>query len=181
MDDTRIIDLYFKRSQDAVTQTDIKYGGYLNTLIYNILRNTSDTEEIKNDTYLGAWNAIPPTRPDNLKHFLAKIARNLSFNRLDYIMSGKRHAILTELDECIPDKKCETETELEAKELGEILNRFLETLDKSSCAVFLARYFYCLTYEEIAEKYGCSHRQAKYTVSKTRNKLKSFLEKRELI
>ena len=125
MEDSKIIDLYFAGSDQAIEETSIKYGGYLNQIAYNILRDSSDTEEIVNDTYLGAWNAIPPTRPNSLKHYLSRITRNLSFNRLDYKLAGKRSAVLIELDECIPDKYSEVEIVLEAKEIGrlEITNR----------------------------------------------------------
>lgn len=89
MDDLEIIDLYFKRSETAVLETDRKYNAFLRRVAYNILRSLQDTEEIVNDTYMGAWNAIPPTRPDSLKHFLSRITRNLSFDRLDYLHAGR--------------------------------------------------------------------------------------------
>ena len=85
MDDTQIIDLYFRRCESAISETAEKYGAYLNQVAYNILRCREDTQEIVEDTYLAAWNAIPPTRPQALKHFLSRITRNLSFNRLDYL------------------------------------------------------------------------------------------------
>ena len=114
MDDTKIIDLYFCRNESAITETARKYGGYLNQIAYNILRCREDTEEIVEDTYLAAWNSIPPTKPLVLKHFLSRITRNLSFTRLDYLTAGKRGyhmtTLLSELDECIPDHRCPLRT-----------------------------------------------------------------------
>ena len=86
------------RSEVAIQETGRKCGAYLNNIAYNILRNISDTEEVVNDTYMATWNAIPPTKPDNFKHFLSRITRNLSFDRLDYLNAGKRHALFVEMD-----------------------------------------------------------------------------------
>ena len=177
MVDSKIIDLYFERSDKAIEETSIKYGGYLNQIAYNILRDPSDTEEIVNDTYLGAWNAIPPTRPNSLKHYLSRITRNLSFNRLDYILAGKRNALIVELDECIPDKYSDIESILEAKEIGLLLNSFLAVLDRKNCAIFLARYYYSYTIKEIADDYDLSQRQVKYRLLKLREGLRGYFEK----
>ena len=112
MEDFQIINLYLKRSEKAIEESKIKYGGYLNQIAYNILRDSRDTEEVVMDTFLGAWNAIPPTKPNSLKHYLSRIARNLSYNRLEYNLAGKRNALLVELDECIPDKHSDIWDEL---------------------------------------------------------------------
>lgn len=105
MEDTEIITMYFERRESAIQETENKYGVYLNAVAYNILRSLDDTEEVVDDTYMAAWNTMPPTRPENLKHFLSRITRNLSFNKLDYKNAAKRHALFVELDECIPDRK----------------------------------------------------------------------------
>ena len=181
MEDSKIIDLYFAGSDQAIEETSIKYGGYLNQIAYNILRDLSDTEEIVNDTYLGAWNAIPPTRPNSLKHYLSRITRNLSFNRLDYKLAGKRSAVLIELDECIPDKHSEVEIVLEAKEIGILLNDFLSVLDRKNCAIFLARYYYSLTIKEIANDYNLSRRQVRYRLLKLRERLREYFDKEGLV
>ena len=181
MDDLEIIDLYFKRSETAVLETDRKYNAFLRRIAYNILRSLQDTEEIVNDTYLGAWNAIPPTRPDSLKHFLSRITRNLSFDRLDYLHAGKRHALFVELDECIPDRQYDMETMWEAREIGRALNHFLKTLDDRSCAVFLARYYYAYSIDELARQYSLSGRQVKYLLSKTRNALRDYFEQEGVV
>lgn len=178
MEDAKIIELYIERSEDAIRETDAKYSAFLNRLAYNILRDNCDTEEIVYDTYLRAWNAIPPTIPDCLKHFLSRIARNLSLKRLEYLSAGKRRAQFVELDDCIPDGRQNVEESWEAKELGEMLNAFLDTLDRKSCAVFLGRYFYCYSIGELAKRYSLTARQVKYLLLKTREKLRKFLARK---
>ena len=133
--------------------------------------------EVVNDTYMAAWNAIPPEKPDNMKYYLSRITRNRSFDLLDYRRAGKRHVICVELDDCIPDRKYEPERIWEAKELGELLNQFLETLDKRTCAVFVARYYYAYSLKELEQRYGMTQRQVKYLLSRTRDGLKKHLEK----
>lgn len=177
MEDTEIIQLYIDRSEAAIQETGRKYSAYLHRLIYNILQDACDTEEIEDDTYLGAWNAIPPTIPKSLKHFLSRIARNLSFDRLDYRLAGKRNAQLVELDECIPDWAQSMERIWEERELGEALNGFLGTLDPKDCAVFLGRYYYSYSISELSEKYALSQRRVKYVLSRTRKGLRNYLEK----
>ena len=107
MEDTQIIALYLSRQEAAIGETAKKYGGYINQIAYNILRCREDTEEIAADTYLAVWNAIPPEIPRVLKHFLSRIARNLAFDRLDYITAKRRDVhmitLLSELDACLPD------------------------------------------------------------------------------
>lgn len=181
MNDAEIIELYFRRSESAVYETDRKYSRFLHQVAYNILRNLCDTEEIINDTYMGAWNAIPPTKPNSLKHFLSRITRNLCFKRLDYQNAGKRHALFMEMDECIPDPKNEPETQWEAKEIGQILNSFLKTLDDKSCAIFLARYYYSYSINEVAEQYYLSARRVKYLLAKMRNELRGCFEREGVI
>ncbi len=180
MEDTEIITLYFERQETAIQETGNKYGAYLNTVAYNILRSFDDAEEVVNDTYMATWNAIPPTKPDHFKYFLSRITRNLSFNRLDYRNAGKRQAVFVELDECIPDRQNDMERIWEVKEIGRVLNEFLQTLDRKTCAVFLARYYYSYSIKELAEQYALSERQIKYLLSKTRSKLCSYFEKEKV-
>ena len=181
MEDSGIVCLYFERSDMAIWETDRKYGGYLNHVAYNILRDCCDTEEIVNDTYMAAWNAIPPTKPGNLKHFLTRITRNLSFDRLDYIHAGKRHALFVELDECIPDVSGDVEKIWEIKEIGMALNRFLDTLDRKSCAIFVGRYYYAYSIHELSQQYALSERQVKYQLSKARKALCIYFEQEGVI
>ncbi len=177
MEDTEIIELYIERSESAIRETDNKYSVFLSRLVYNILRDTLDTEEIIDDTYMGAWNTIPPTIPNSLKHFLSRIARNLSFDRLDYRLAGKRNALLVELDECIPDMRQNVERIWEAREIGNLLNGYLETLDRKNCAVFLGRYYYSCSISELAEQYSLTQRQVKYMLSRAREGLRAYLKK----
>lgn len=181
MDDTQIIDLYFQRKESAIQETAEKYGAYLNQISYNILRSREDTEEIVEDTYFAAWNAIPPTKPLVLKHFLSRITRNLSFTRLDYLTAKRRNGhmavLLSELEECIPDERQNPEKRFHTRETAKIINGFLETLSREECRIFLCRYYYNLTIPEIAEKYGLKPRTVKYRLSLMRQSLKKRLEK----
>lgn len=181
MEDLEIVNLYFERSETAIRETEKKYGAFLHRVAENIIGNRLDTEEVVSDTYMGAWNAIPPTRPDSLKHFLSRIARNLSFDRLDYRNAKKRRFLFVELDECIPDGRNDPEILWEAKEIGAALNRFLKTLDATSCAVFLARYYYCCSVGELSRRYSLSARQVRYSLAKTRGALRDYLEREGVV
>lgn len=179
MEDTQIIQLYFARSESAIENTAEKYGPYLNQVAFNILRCAEDTEEVVEDTYMAAWNTIPPTVPTVLKHFLSRITRNLAFSRLDYLTAKRRSThldiLLSELDDCLPDRRGSAEDMWEARQLGLSLNRFLETLDRTDCRIFLNRYYYGLTIAEIANKYGLSERKVKYRLSCLRKDLRTQL------
>lgn len=179
MEDTQIIELYFSRSESAIGETAGKYGAYLNQVAYNILRCREDTEEVVEDTYLAAWNAIPPERPRILKHFLSRITRNLSFDRLDYISAKRRDVhmitLLSELEACLPDENGDVEAAMEAKQIGKMLNRFLSGLEKLDCAVFVNRYYYSMTISEIAKKYELPDRNVKYRLSCMRCQLRKLL------
>lgn len=180
MEDTEIIHLYLSRSESAIAETAVKYGPYLNQVAYHILRSREDSEEIVEDTYFAAWNAIPPAVPRVLKHFLSRIARNLSFNRLDYLTAKRRSHIsvlLSELDECLSDPHGSPEEIWEAKQIGASLNNFLGTLEEQDCAIFLCRYYHSMTLMEISEKYGIPERRVKYRLSCLRQALRKYLEK----
>lgn len=181
MDDTKIIQLYFDRDEAAIQETAGKFGAYLNQIAYRILRCREDTEEVVSDTYIAAWNAIPPTVPAVLKHFLSRITRNLSFDRLDYITAGKRNAhmniLLSELEDCIPDNQRSMEELWETKEIGQALNHFLGTLTPDDCRIFLNRYYYSKSIRQISESYGISESKTKYRLSCLRRKLRDHLAK----
>ena len=185
MEDTQIIELYLSRREDAIRETAKKYGGYINQVAYNILRCREDTEEIAADTYLAAWNAIPPEVPRVLKHFLSRIVRNLAFDRLDYITAKRRDVhmitLLSELDACLPDPESDVEAAMDGKLLTKALNRFLSQLDKLDCAVFLSRYYYCMTIAEIGDQFGLTQRNVKYRLSCLRQKLRRLLEKEGIV
>lgn len=183
MEDADIIALYFARNEDAIRETSDKYGAYLDEVAYRILRSAPDAEEVVSDTCLGAWNAIPPTRPEVFRHFLSRIARNLSFNRLDYRTAKRRahtEALLSELDECVSDARADVEHAVETRELAAALDRFLEALDEQDCALFVARYYYAETLREVASDYGVTERQAKYRLSLLRAQLRGELAKEGL-
>ena len=179
MEDTEIIDLYFARSEAAITETANKYGSYLHTIAYRVLRREEDTEEVINDTYLGAWNAIPPAIPKVLRHFLSGIVRNLSFKRLEYLgaecRSSETEELLSELEDCLPDRRADLEKALDSRTIAEVLNRFLGSLTALECAVFVSRYYHAMTVKEVAEKYRLPERRTKYILKCLREELRKRL------
>ena len=181
MEDAQIIDLFLARSETAISQTAIRYGRYLKTIARNILPSEEDAEEVLNDVYLAAWESIPPERPRIFKYYLSRITRNLCFKRIEYLTAEKRGGnadiLLSELEECIPDTCKDVEQIMEAKELAQLLNSFLGTLNPSDRRLFLCRYYYAMTAPQLAEKHGCSIRQVKYRLGKMRKELKHTLQK----
>ena len=178
MEDAKILDLYFARDEDAIRETDTAYGKRLHTLAKNILRNREDAEESVNDTYAEVWKSIPPRRPKYFFAFLASICRHLSLNRVDWKQAAKRRAqvvpLTEEMENCIPDAV--HERQMEAKELGRLLDLFLEGLPKDSRLIFLRRYWYVDSVPEIAARYGMTESKAKMQLSRTKEKLRLFLE-----
>ena len=179
MEDADIIDLYFARNEDAIRQTDISYGRRLNILAQRMLHSREDAEESVSDTYLKAWNTIPPRRPQHLFAYLAKICRNFSLDRLDWKNAAKRKAevvsLTQEMELCIPDTQ--RERQRDGKELGMLLDAFLRTLTPENRMVFLRRYWYVDTIAEIAVRYGLSESAVQMRLSRTRAKLCTYLEK----
>lgn len=179
MEDADIIDLYFARNEDAIRQTDISYGRRLNILAQRMLHSREDAEESVSDTYLKAWNTIPPRRPQHLFAYLAKICRNFSLDRLDWKNAAKRKAevvsLTQEMELCIPDTQ--RERQRDGKELGMLLDAFLRTLTPENRVVFLRRYWYVDTIAEIAVRYGLSESAVQMRLSRTRAKLCTYLEK----
>ena len=165
MEDLEIIDLYLRRSESALRETAAKYGAYLMSVALRILSSREDSEEVVDDTYLRTWNSIPSTRPKILKHFLTRITRNLSFDRLEYYSAEKRSgetvALLEELEDCLPDRKGSAEDVLEQKELTRLLNQFLGELKPLESCVFLSRYYYGHTRKDVAEEYALSEGRVK--------------------
>lgn len=185
MDDQSIIELYDQRDQRAVTETQLKYGAYCMEVAYRVLENRQDAEECVNDTYLRAWHSIPPQKPYSLKSFLAKITRNLAINRYrdNHTQRRGRGEIalaLEELGECIADGESITEDYL-MQELGEYVNRFLKKLSRKECNIFLCRYYFLYTTAEIATQYGVTEAYVRTNLSRTRRKLKQYLEKEGLL
>lgn len=179
MEDLQIIELFFQRSEEAVSQTDRKYGRFLRSVAGRILSIPEDSEEVVNDTYLVAWNKIPPEVPKVLKYYLSRIARNLALSRFDYGNAQKRSAFaevaISELEECIPDPAAQPEMRAEQRELTKTLNRFLSGLSRLDCALFVGRYFYNRTAAELGRKYDMREYQVKYRLKKHSGKLRFFL------
>lgn len=185
MEDERIIDLYWARQEQAIVETDKKYGNYCRSISLHILNSQEDTEECVNDTWLRAWDSMPPKRPDFLAAFLGKIVRNLAISR--YRMShakkrgsGETDLLLMELEECIPSVKS-VEEEIEGKETAASIDRFLAEIDAESRAVFVRRYFYVDSIKEIAERFDVSESKVKSQLFRMRNRLKDHLEKEGIV
>lgn len=178
MDDTKIIELYWNRNQDAITETDRSYGRQLHGLADKIVQNHEDAEESVSDTYLKAWETIPPQRPNYFFAYLAKICRNFAFGKLDWKNAAKRKAEVVELtwemQLCIPDDS--RSRQAEGKAIGRALNAFLEGQTVESRLIFLRRYWYCDTIAEIAARYQISESKVKTRLHRTRTQLSRFLE-----
>jgi RNA polymerase sigma-70 factor (ECF subfamily) len=176
MKDTYILDLFFERKEEALAQVKSIYGKLIYSIAYHILRDHQDTEECENDTYLAAWNAIPPEHPHNLAAYLSGLARNIAISRLRAKNADKRGGgevtlSLQELEECLP-APFETDTNT----LADLLNRFLATLGEQERAVFVCRYWRCDAVGQIARRYGFGQSKVKMMLSRTRCKLRNFLE-----
>ena len=185
MEDKNIIQLYFERSETAIAETAAKYGKLLGTIAYNILYNEEDSEECVNDTYMKAWEVIPPQIPEKLAAFLGKITRNLAISKYRHNSSLKRGGgqvayALEELAECIPDKNT-TEQAISDKLFVELLNGFLEKLPVEKRKVFMQRYWYLRPISEIAEEFSMSESKVKMILHRTRNSLKEVLEKEGIV
>ena len=181
MNDEQILDLYFARDEQALVETDRKYGGYCFTMANSILHNDQDAEETVSDTYLKAWNAIPPKRPGIFKMFLAKITRNLAFTRWRAYSAEKRgggemELVLEELADCLAAPGSVEDT-MDAKELARAIRAFLDTLPEREQNIFLRRYFFVEESETIARRYGMKPATVLRTLSRTRMKLKRYLLK----
>lgn len=179
MEDSKIIELFFARNEDAIKHTDDAYGQRLYHLAQNIVKNGQDAEESVSDTYMKAWDTIPPRRPQHFFAYLAKICRNFALKKLDWKKAAKRNAevvsLTEEMEMCIPDQA--RDAEIEGRELGMLLDRFLRTLTPENQMVFLRRYWYTDTIAEIAARYGISESAVLMRLNRTRAKLCAYLEK----
>ena len=179
--DEEIIALYWQREEKAIEVTDKKYGHYLYTIAYNILRDHPDSEECLNDTYLGTWNAIPPSRPKAFCAFLSKITRNIAIGKFRHQTASKRippelTVSLEELDECMVFESSEEEKYL-VKRLAKILNTYLRSLSDRQVFIFVCRYYYSDTIPSIAKMLGLSENTILRDLSKLRKGLKELLDK----
>lgn len=180
MEDSKIIELFHERSEQAIMELSKKYGTICTRIAKNILNNSLDAEECVNDAYLGAWNTIPPQKPNPLKTYICRIVRNLSIKRYHSNTSMKRNsfydAALDELENCIPSGKT-VESELFARELAKIIDDFLDTLDKENRVIFVRRYWYSDSISDISKRFHMSNNNISVRLSRTREKLKNYLRK----
>lgn len=180
MDDSKIIDLYFERSEDAIRETAIKYGKLCYRVAFNLIHNRSDAEECVNDVYLGAWNAIPPANPQILSSFLCRVTRNLALKKVEYLYAQKRNpkflTSLDELEECVTDKNCD-DIRYSDEQLSNIIKHFLYSLDVDNRNVFIRRYWYFDSIKNIAKGYHMSKSKVESMLFRTRNNLREYLMK----
>lgn len=184
VDDKRIVELYFERDESAISETAQKYGRYCHSIAYHILNSDQDAEECVNDTYLRAWDAIPPHKPSRLSTFLGKITRNLALNRYAYDHAQKRgDGVAVAIDE-LADVLCDPESEEWGADdgvIGDAINGFLATLDEQTRRIFVRRYWYVSPIKEIARDMGLGESRVKVTLHRTRGKLKFYLESRGIM
>lgn len=184
MEDDKIIDLYWERSEAAITETEKKFGNYCKSIAYHILSNNEDADECVNDTYLALWNTIPPSKPDRLTAFIGRITRNIAFDKYDFNTAQKRNGkfdlILSELGDCItsPDN---VESQYLAKQTAKEISNFLRSIDYGSRNVFIRRYWYAESIAEVAERFHMSESKVKSMLFRTRKKLKQYLLKEGLL
>lgn len=180
MNDASIISLYWERSENAIKETDLKYGKLCNRLAKNILNNNNDAEECVNDSYLTVWNSIPDARPNNFSAFLCRIVKNLSFKKLEYLTAQKRKpeilVSLNELNDCVSSSS-NIETSYDTAELGKIISLFLRKQNETHRNIFLRRYWYYDSVKEIAADYGFKEEKVSNILFNMRKKLKQFLER----
>ena len=184
MDDSRILELYWARSENAIAETQTKYGKYLFGIAYNVLYSNEDAEECVNDTYLKAWESMPPHRPNRLSAFLGRITRNISLDRYDTLraqkQSGCTELALDELGECVPDAYSDLPVSEELA-LKNAINGFLSSLPTRTRIIFVRRYFYLCSVSEIAESMEMSESNVKVTLLRARQKFKERLEKEGIV
>jgi RNA polymerase sigma-70 factor (ECF subfamily) len=185
MEDSTIVDLYWRRDEAAITETAKKYGGYCYAIAAHILSSPQDTEECVSDTYFRTWNAIPPRKPDSLRLFVGRITRNLALDRFKALCAEKRgggqtELALSELRDCIssPDTP---ETVLEEKALAQAISTFLRLQPEEARRMFVLRYWYLESIEELAEELQVSPSKVKSSLSRTRKRLKTHLKKEGIV
>jgi len=185
MQDDQIVELYWRRDPDAIRESEAQYGRYCRAVARNILPDAQDAEECVNDTWLGAWNAMPIHRPERLAPFLAKITRSLAFNRFKAGRAEKRGGgelplVLEELEGCVPTVPSAAQA-VEDAELERMVDRFLHTLPERECSVFLRRYWYAEPLADIAGRYGMKVNAVKSSLFRSREKLRRYLEREGII
>ena len=183
IDDEKIIEMFFERSEQGIRELDIKYGKICHNLSYNIVNSRQDTEECVNDAYFGAWNAIPPVHPNPLLSYIVKIVRNISlkiyWRKEAAKRSGHYTIALEEIEGYIADPKT-VEDEIEARELARIIEEFLNTLTLENRVIFMRRYWFADSYKDIAEFIGLSEKNISVRLTRIREKMKQYLIEREV-
>ena len=178
MEDSKIIELLYERSEQAIVELSKKYGDTCHKIAVNILKNDSDAEECVNDTYLGAWNTIPPQNPSSLLAYICRIVRNLSIKRYHKNTAKKRNSYydvaLDELENCLPSTT-NLQDEVNANELAELLDDFLDGLNKNDRVMFVRRYWFSDSISDIAAMFKMSNRAVTVRLSRTREKLRQYL------
>lgn len=185
MEDLKIIELFWERSEDAIAETQRKYQRYCHSIAYAILASDEDAEECVNDTYVRAWDSIPPNRPNRLEVFLGKITRHLAFDRYRKSTTKRRShsavsTALDELEECIPALAYPTDMADEIA-LRDALNSFLCSLPEESMNIFTRRYWYTYSIADIAKEYGIGESKVKIRLHRMRIELKKYLEKEGIV
>lgn len=181
MEDAAIVDLYWARSQQAIAESEEKYGAYCHAIARRILEREEDAEECVNDTWLHAWNAMPPQRPGILSAFFGKLTRNLSLDRWRRLRAAKRgggqvELALQELEDCLPDGRGPEEA-LEAAETARLISAFLRSQGELDRKLFVRRYFHLEPLSELAVRFGLTQGQVKSRLHRVRQRLKRELER----
>lgn len=183
MEDSSIIELYWDRSEQAIRETELKYGKLFRQIANNILHNPADAEECVNDTFLGAWNAIPPARPRVLAAFLCRIARNLALRKYQQLHAAKRNPAVAisfeELEECLADGGSDDQNYADDR-LADCINRFLDSLNGESRQVFVHRYWHFDSINDIMRRFRMSKSKVESMLFRTRQKLRTWIEEEGL-
>ena len=184
MQDEKIIDLFFQRSEEAINELDQKYGKIFRNLSFNILNNYLDAEEGLNDSYLGTWNTIPPQRPNPLLTYVCKIVRNVSIKRYRSKSALKRNSsydiAMGEVADYILSPN-NVENEIEAKELARIIESFLDTLTEENRVIFMRRYWFSDTYKDISDRTGLSEKNISVRLTRIRKQMRDYLVMKEVL
>lgn len=183
IEDEKIIEMFFERSEQGIRELDIKYGTVCHNLSYHIVGSRQNAEECVNDAYLGVWNTIPPARPNPLLSYVLKIVRNISikiyWRKEAAKRSGHYTIALEEIEGYIADQKT-VEDEIEARELARIIGEFLDTLTLENRVIFMRRYWFADSYKDIAEFMGLSEKNISVRLTRIREKMKQYLIEREV-
>ncbi|MDD6276653.1 MAG: RNA polymerase sigma factor [Clostridia bacterium] len=184
MDDSKIIDLFFQRSEKAIVELSDKYGNICMNLSFNILNDYNDAEECVNDSYFGVWNSVPPNKPDPLLSYVCRIVRNVSINRYKHNRAEKRKGnydlCLDELENCI-GSSAKIDDELSVKELSSYIEEFLDSLDEINRMIFVRRFWYLDSYKSIAQKSELKESTVRVRILRVKSDLKNFLKKKGII